>query len=238
MGFYAPAQIVRDAREHGVEARPPDVNASDWDSTLEEREDGALALRLGFRQIDGFREDWARAHRRGAGSGFYADASESLRGARPAQGGAGAAGRGRRVALAGARPARRAWAVRRLPDDVALPLFEAAGAAELGEEPLVALPAMPLREHVAADYQTLRLSLKAHPMRLPARRCFAREACSTCRAGAGRSATDGACAAAGVVLVRQRPGSAKGVVFMTSRTRPASPTASSGRALCERSAGR
>ena len=57
MGFYAPAQIVRDAREHGVEVRAVDVNFSDWDNTLERAEDGALALRLGFRQIDGVHED-------------------------------------------------------------------------------------------------------------------------------------------------------------------------------------
>src|SRR6478609_4387346 len=57
MGFYAPAQIVRDALEHGVEARAPDINASDYHNTLEERADGQLALRLGLRQIDGFRED-------------------------------------------------------------------------------------------------------------------------------------------------------------------------------------
>jgi error-prone DNA polymerase len=60
MGFYAPAQLVRDARDHGVEVRAVDVNASDWDNSLERRDDGALALRLGFRQVDGFREEWAR----------------------------------------------------------------------------------------------------------------------------------------------------------------------------------
>ncbi|HWT43728.1 MAG TPA: error-prone DNA polymerase, partial [Sphingopyxis sp.] len=60
MGFYAPAQLVRDAREHGVEVREVDVNASLWDNSLERREDGGLALRLGFRQVDGFREEWAK----------------------------------------------------------------------------------------------------------------------------------------------------------------------------------
>jgi error-prone DNA polymerase len=57
MGFYAPAEIVRDAREHGVEVRHVDVNFSDWDNTLEPLK-GGLALRLGFRQVGGFREDW------------------------------------------------------------------------------------------------------------------------------------------------------------------------------------
>jgi error-prone DNA polymerase len=212
MGFYAPAQIVRDAVEHGVEARHPDVNASSWDCTLEERADGALALRLGLRQIDGFREEWAHriAERR---NGFY-PTPESL------QRRAGLP-KAALVRLAEADALRSmgldrrdaAWAVRRLPDDVALPLFEATGAAELAEEPLVALPAMPLPEHVVIDYQTLRLSLKGHPMGF-LRPVFAREGVLTCRQvqdlGDGRRVRG-----AGVVLVRQQPGSAKGVVFMT-----------------------
>ena len=212
MGFYAPAQIVRDAVQHGVEARPPDVNASRWDSTLEEREDGSLALRLGLRQIDGFREDWARSlvARR---DGFYATV-ESLqrRGGLP---------KAALVKLAEADAMRSmgldrrdaAWAVRRLPDALALPLFEAAGAAELAEEPMVDLPAMPLPEHVVADYQTLRLSLKGHPVGF-LRALLARQGvtdCATVQAqGDGRRVK-----ACGVVLVRQQPGSAKGVVFMT-----------------------
>src|SRR4051794_28978691 len=60
MGFYAPAQLVGDAREHGVEGRAVAANHSHWDCTLERREDGTLALRLGLRQISGFREDWAK----------------------------------------------------------------------------------------------------------------------------------------------------------------------------------
>ena len=212
MGFYAPAQIVRDAVQHGVEARPPDVNASAWDTTLEEREDGSLALRLGLRQIDGFREDWASAlvARR---SGFYATV-ESLqrRGGLP---------KAALVRLAEADAMRSmgldrrdaAWAVRRLPDALALPLFEAAGAAELAEEPMVTLPAMPMPEHVVADYQTLRLSLKGHPVGF-LRALLASEGVVDCaavqRQGDGRRVK-----ACGVVLVRQQPGSAKGVVFMT-----------------------
>ncbi len=61
MGFYAPAQLVRDAEEHDVEVRSIDVNASHWDNGLERREDGTLAMRLGYRQIGGFREEWGWA---------------------------------------------------------------------------------------------------------------------------------------------------------------------------------
>ena len=212
MGFYAPAQIVRDATDHGVEARAPDINASRWDATLEERKDHALALRLGFRQIDGFREDWAdriSSFR----NGFYPSAEMLKRRADlPARA---------LVLLAEADAMRSinldrreaAWTVRRLPDSDPLPLFEAARVQELADEPLVTLPEMPLSEHVVADYQTLRLSLKGHPMMF-LRDLYESEGvlpCSTIR-----DLTDGRrVRAAGVVLIRQKPGSAKGVVFMT-----------------------
>src|SRR5690606_8583315 len=104
------------------------------------------------------------------------------------------------------------WAVRRLPDDDALPLFAAADAPELGEEPDAHLPRMPLPEHIAADYQTLRLSLKGHPMQI-LRPIFEREGVATCAATSG---SDGGrrLRTAGVVLVRQRPG-AGNAIFIT-----------------------
>ncbi len=103
--------------------------------------------------------------------------------------------------------------MRRLPDDVPLPLFEAAVARELPDEQARPLPSMPRAEHVVADYQTIRLSLKGHPMEFLRAR-FSREGIVACRevchANDRRRLR-----CAGVVLVRQRPGSAKGVVFMT-----------------------
>ncbi len=212
MGFYAPAQIVRDAVQHGVEARAPDVNASGWDNTLEEREDGSLALRLGLRQIDGFREEWAASlvARR---NGFYATVESLQRRAGLAKAALVKLAEADAMRSMGLDRRDAAWAVRRLPDALALPLFEAAGAAELAEEPMVDLPVMPLPEHVVADYQTLRLSLKGHPVGF-LRALLAREGvadCATVQAQAdGRRVK-----ACGVVLVRQQPGSAKGVVFMT-----------------------
>ncbi|PZU00338.1 MAG: error-prone DNA polymerase [Brevundimonas sp.] len=210
MGFYAPAQIVRDAQEHGVDIRPIDVNHSVWDNTLEGPKD-ALVLRLGLRQIDGFREDWAKAMNAARTRPFDgveslmrcarlptaamrkladADAFRSL-------------GLDRREAL---------WAVRRLPDDNALPLFAAAHAQELGEEPNANLPTMALGEHVAADYQTTRLSLKAHPMVI-LRPVFAAEGLLTCaQVEAKRSGSR--VRTAGVVLVRQRPGKGN-AIFIT-----------------------
>jgi error-prone DNA polymerase len=208
MGFYAPAQLVRDAKENGVEVRPVDVNHSQWDCTLERRAEGALALRLGMRQVGGFREDWAKAI---AEAMPFASVEELARRANLPQRGLrlladadafGSIAMDRRSAL---------WEVRRTPPD-ALPLFAHAQARELGEEPAIQLPEMTLGEHVAADYQTTRLSLKEHPMTI-LRPVFARDGILTC--AALREAKAGArVTVAGVVLVRQRPGKGN-AIFVT-----------------------
>ena len=208
MGFYAPAQIVRDAREHGVEVRAADANHSAWDNTIEHSAAGDAALRLGLRQIDGFREEWAsrvmhaapfasveelarkaRLSRRGLQLLADADALRSI-------------GLDRRAAL---------WEVRRTPTDE-LPLFAAAQARELGDEPPCPLPEMPLSEQVAVDYQTTRLSLKAHPMAF-LRPAFDAEGVLEC--AALRDCRNGQkVKIAGVVLVRQRPGKGN-AIFVT-----------------------
>jgi error-prone DNA polymerase len=105
------------------------------------------------------------------------------------------------------------WAVRRLPDDVPLPLFETSAAREQPDEHARPLPLMPLPEQVVADYQTIRLSLKGHPMEF-LRPMFTSERVVACRDICHRNDRLSV-RCAGVVLVRQRPGSAKGVVFMT-----------------------
>jgi error-prone DNA polymerase len=257
MGFYAPAQIVRDAREHGVAVRPVDVNLSDWDCTLEDRHpevpakrastddavalrgapdfvgrapqgDGSFhprhasmrhdirtthAMRLGFRQVSGFSEDHGLRIESVRGRGFdsvrdlwlrtklppaalerlaNADAFRSL-------------GLDRREAL---------WAVRalrRAGDKDDLPLFARATMSE--QEPDVGLPPMPPGEHVVEDYRHLHLSLKAHPVSflrgdLQRRGAISHETLPTIANGQRVTV-------AGLVLVRQRPGTAKGVIFMT-----------------------
>jgi error-prone DNA polymerase len=217
MGFYAPAQLVRDAREHGVEVRPPDVNYSDWDSTLEptaplpERLDvPRFALRLGLRQISGFRAE--AAHRLiAAREAPYRDVKELKE-----RGGLSAA-EIRRLAEADAVRSlfidrRQAlWEAKALRDAPDLPLFR--GARDEGEEIPVPLPVMPVCEQVAADYQTIRLSLKAHPMAF-LRKSLIKQGYIT--AETLKSARPWQrVKVAGLVLVRQRPGTAKGVCFIT-----------------------
>lgn len=236
MGFYAPAQIVRDAREHGVEIRAIDVNHSDWDSRLEacdadgpvhprwgwnvteHRRDGGHALRLGFRQITGFHADWGHAiAATRAAHGAFTDLEQL--GSRVRAGGCALPVRALRL-LADADACRSigldrrdaAWEVRRVPGGGELPLFAAARARELAREPDAALPAMPLAEQVTTDYQTTRLSLKEHPLH------FLRDTLR--REGIVSSAElldvrDGRRAkVAGVVLVRQRPGKGN-AIFVT-----------------------
>ncbi len=211
MGFYAPAQIVRDAREHGVEVYSIDVNASTWDNTLTIGAGGRTALRLGFRQIDGMQEGWSRLLIEHRANGYADIDSLALRTGLPQ--------RALRV-LADADCFRSVdinrrdalWAARRLPDADQLPLFVAARERELANEPSANLPEMPLSEHVAADYHTARLSLKGHPMGC-LRDVFAQTGVATCADANARS--DGSWVrVAGVVLVRQRPGKGN-AIFIT-----------------------
>jgi error-prone DNA polymerase len=273
MGFYAPAQIVGDARKNGVEVREIDVSYSFAQNTLEEGDGKYCAVRLGFRQIDGFKwadpdeqrlkqslllESASQPSFRGVAIATNHDAQLRIGESRDSGSAPGGASRNddderaddwaERIVAARLRSPftsledfardtalpkralilladadafrsigldRRAalWAVRRLPDDVPLPLFEIATAREQPDENARPLPLMPLPEQVVADYQTIRLSLKGHPMEF-LRAMFTGErvvACKdVCHANDRRRIR-----CAGVVLVRQRPGSAKGVVFMT-----------------------
>lgn len=234
MGFYAPAQIVRDAHDNGVTMRDIDVSFSFGQNTLEEQSGKYHAMRLGFRQIDGFevfdvddrlaekfgkpvkkpREDYwdqriviARERKPFASLEDFARATRLPKRALILLADADAfrsLGLDRREAL---------WTVRRLPDDVPLPLFETAAAREQPDEAAQPLPEMPLPEQVVADYQTIRLSLKGHPMEF-LRPMFAQEGVIACEV-VDHVNDRRRVRCAGVVLVRQRPGSAKGVVFMT-----------------------
>jgi error-prone DNA polymerase len=208
MGFYAPAQIVRDAQEHGVEVFPADVEHSQWDSTLEKNAYGVLGLRLGLRQIDGFHEDWAQRLVAGRAMGPFADFDGLVR-----RGG---------LTQAQLQKLAEADAMRSLGLDRRAGLWKVRGVARSAPSPLLAdlpdvephmpLPDMARSEHVVADYQTTRLSLKDHPLHFLRKRLAAERVMECKRFGA---LADGQPAkVAGVVLVRQRPG--KGIVcFIT-----------------------
>ena len=203
MGFYAPAQIVRDAQENGVEVRPIDVNASGWDNAIQ---DGAL--RLGMRQIDGFREVWAQAivERRP-----FTSIEDLARRASLPSPAVHLLADADAVRSLGFDRREGAWEARRTPSDE-LPLFAAAKARELDEEADAMLPVMPLSEHVAADYQMTRLSLKGHPMQF-LRSMFAKEGVlSSAEANLVKNGRH--VRVAGVVLVRQRPGKGN-AIFIT-----------------------
>ena len=165
MGFYAPAQIVRDAREHGVEVRPVCINASCWDNTLEPDGRGALALRLGLRQVQGVghdEADWIAAAR---GNGYRSPEDVWRRAGvapalltRLAEADAFASlGLSRRDAL---------WQARAIRSPASLPLFAHDLDGEGIAEPAASLPAMTRGEEMVEDYAALRLSLRAHPLAL------------------------------------------------------------------------
>jgi error-prone DNA polymerase len=237
MGFYKPAQIVRDAQDHGVVTHEIDVNDSEWDCTLElikhpisilashEEKDKDKAtdkwrhisdqntcLRLGFRQIKGLQLEAADNLVSAREDGYWQvpilkERAQLKRGALEKLANADcfqSLGLDRRQAL---------WAVNGLNDAKPLPLFAQLPENQLFKEPDVKLPNITLGENVAADYKALRLSLKAHPMAL-LRSSFTTEKIITC-ADLATVTPENIVRLAGVVLIRQRPGSAKGVIFIT-----------------------
>jgi error-prone DNA polymerase len=204
MGFYAPAQIVRDAAEHGVEVQLIDVNESGWDNGV----NLANQLRLGFRQIDGFREVWADAM---VASRPYSSIEDLARRAQLPPRALRLLADADALRSLGHDRREGAWEVRRTPSDE-LPLFAAAKARELASEADMTLPTMRLGEHIAADYQTIRLSLKGHPMQI-LRPIFEREGVLNCTQ-VSQTKAGARIRAAGVVLVRQRPGQGK-AIFVT-----------------------
>ncbi|WP_417672580.1 error-prone DNA polymerase [Pseudodonghicola sp.] len=209
MGFYAPAQIVRDLRDHGVEVRPVCINASTWDNRLERRADGRLALRLGFRQIKGFPREEAEWIAAARGNGYPDAQSLWLRAGvmpatleRLAEADAFAGiGLRRRDAL---------WQVRAIRSPTPLPLFDDPFEGEGIREPEVTLPPLHLGEEVVEDYLALRLSLRAHPMEL----LRPMIAGLTPHAELPRVPPQRV-SVCGLVITRQRPGTASGVIFLT-----------------------
>ena len=245
MGFYAPAQIVRDARDHGVEVRPVDVNCSRWDCTLEDEHgsEPAPSLRLGMRLVKGLREEHARAIENTVCQRGVFDTIDALH-------------RAANVPIVALRKLAAAdafqsmwldrqtalWHVRALSDE-RLPMFEegaitpgltkedsdcaetfstfGSGSSSSVVRPgvksaRIALPPVSPPRKVIDDYATLGLSLKAHPMSFIRERMNQRNVRKAIELKDERLWPQGRIiSVAGVVLVRQRPGTASGIMFMT-----------------------
>lgn len=209
MGFYQPAQIVIDAQKHGVEVLPVDVNLSAWDNTLEQRNGKYCAIRLGFRQVKGLKEEdmslLVSARRQPYVNihtlrdvGIPQSALEKLADADAFR----SMGLDRRQAL---------WEAAALGDRP-MGLFEGQAPVSVTEQQ-VQLPEMTAPEHVLQDYSATALSLKAHPVSFVRQQLFRRNVLSTSELNLWPDGT--LVSVAGLVLVRQRPGTATGICFIT-----------------------
>src|SRR5882724_1570250 len=208
MGFYAPAQLVRDARAHGVEVRPVDVAVSDWDCTLERRDDGRPALRLGLRVVKRLSQEGAFRLLAARAAGAFADIADlAERATLDRRDLEALAAADALAALAGHRH-RAVWQVNGV--ERPLPLLPAATAAQEGT-PLLRAPRE--GQEIVADYFSTGLTLRRHPLAL-LRDTLAKRGVipnqELWELADGRSVT-----AAGLVITRQRPGSASGVTFVT-----------------------
>jgi error-prone DNA polymerase len=225
MGFYAPAQIVRDARDHGVNVLHPDVNYIGWDCDLEWQSDGKAALRLGLRQIKGLRRQDAVQIEKNKRDG-YTHPRELISRAGVRSSTLELLARG--DAFQSMKLSRRQafWIVRGIANstfdslatkDHGLPLFSNAKEYHRNKisniEPKVSLPIASIGEEVIDDYNVLRLSLKSHPLALLRENLLGDLYKPVSILG---SLSDGSTVRlAGLVLVRQRPSTAKGVIFIT-----------------------
>lgn len=209
MGFYQPAQIVIDAQKHGVEVRPVDINYSHWDNKLEEKSGKYFALRLGFRQIKGLsandmqllmaaRKKPFRSVNALLDAGLSMLALEKLADADAFR----SIGLDRRQAL---------WEVSSLSDSP-IGMFEGQPSESTSEIQLE-LPLLTDAEHVVEDYSTIGLSLKAHPVSFVRKQLDSFRVTAT--ANLAKLASGDSVAVAGLITVRQRPGTAKGVIFIT-----------------------
>jgi len=207
MGFYAPSQLVQDAQRHGVEVRPVDATVSFWDCTLEKSGDGEPALRLGFRVIKGFAEESAAQLVAARIEVPYASIDDlAARGGLSRSDMSRLAGAGALTRLAGNRH-RAHWQVLGL--EAPTPLLGRPGFAE--GEPLLPVPTE--GQNLVADFRSTGLTLGRHPVALLRKHldtqgmCTAAEICNLAHGERAR--------AAGVVINRQRPSTASGVIFMT-----------------------
>ena len=211
MGFYAPAQLVADAKKHNVDVLPVDVNHSNWDCTIEENANREKALRLGLRMVSGLRTETAATIEEARKTGRFTSISEFTQRTRLSQTTIarlsqadtfGSLNQSRRAAL---------WqALAQEKKPKAQPLF---AALEVEDNDTRALPERAAQDQVTEDYRTVGLSLRAHPL------SFYRESLNQLRvttcAGLAEERNNKHLRVAGLVILRQRPSTAKGITFVT-----------------------
>jgi error-prone DNA polymerase len=217
MGFYDPSQLVRDARSHGVVVHPIDINASNWDCTLEPLDDQRCAVRLGLRMVRGLNEKDGQRLAASRGATPYASILELARRADLHPGSLVRLAKSDAFRSLSINRREAAWAIKSLRDDT-LPLFDSADRRdqvirpEIGEA-TIDLPRMTGGREVVEDYRSHGLTLRSHPIAF-LREELTRRVIAPCQAL--ETAKDGSrISVAGLILVRQKPGSAKGVMFVT-----------------------
>jgi error-prone DNA polymerase len=209
MGFYQPAQLVSDAYKHGVSLRNIDINHSSWDYTLEETKGKFCALRLGFRQVKGLREE--DIHFLTAARIKPFTRMEQLAEAGVSQAGIILLAKADAFRSIGLDRRQALWEAEALKDRP-IGLF-AGQASNSAFEPQLQLPFMQLSEHVLQDYATTGLSIKAHPLSFLRPQLQKLKALTTRQVKAVPNGTY--VRLAGIMLFCQRPGTAKGVCFIT-----------------------
>ncbi|MGE3316396.1 MAG: error-prone DNA polymerase [Planctomycetaceae bacterium] len=210
MGFYAPAQLVADAKKHGVEIRPVDVNYSLWDCTLEPC-DHLHALRLGFRMVSGLSQTFVDRLIKTRSSGLF-DSFEDFA-SRTGLSSAVLSKLSKADAFGSISMRRRQAHWQSLPSRQPLPLFDDDNVTKDSEEPPAQLPQPTPLSEVVADYRAVGLSLKDHPMKFL--RPMLRRLRVLKAADLATHPPDRRVKVAGLVLLRQRPGTAKGITFVT-----------------------
>lgn len=206
MGFYAPAQLVRDARQHEVQVRPVDIQLSEWDCTLEPKGGESWAVRLGFRQLNGLGSDVASRIVSARRDGHFHSLADVMR--RTGLKAAALTRLAQADVFQSLKLSRReaVWQAQALREEA--PLYDATD-----DEPVPRLSPMSRQQAVVADYQSAGLSLRDHPLKFLRETLIAQGVVTTSALATLES--DRRYQVAGIVLIRQRPGTAKGITFMT-----------------------
>jgi error-prone DNA polymerase len=207
MGFYAPAQLIRDARDHGVIVQPVDVTISHWDCSLEEIELGVAAIRLGMRLVAGLSQAGVERLIHARALAAFTDPQDLALRARLTKADLDALAAANALATLSGNRHQAAWALAGVETD--LPLF--ANVPIVEGTPLLPVPTE--GQNIVADYNSVGLTLRRHPLALLRERMLRHRLASA--ADLHRAPTEARVATAGLVLIRQSPGTARNTTFIT-----------------------